>query len=234
MKIKLVTVTTMDHSVPSLPVHLSTCAANVTRTTQVFTVSPSPILLSFLNHANPLPTSIKTCINVDKLSNLLSSHPNRHMVDNVVNGLQKGFSIGFNGVHHKTQPKNLLFASKNKELMNEAITKELVRGHTSGPFKLPPFPDLHCSPIGGVIKKDNSCRLILDLSQLSGKSVNEGIMKEDYSVRYTSFDEATDIVRQAGVNCYMCKVDIKHAFRLIPICIADWKLLGYSWQGYFL
>ena len=63
-------------------------------------------------------------------------------------------------------------------------------GHTVGPFLNPPFPDLHCSPVGAVQKKDGSCRIILDLSQPKGRSINEGIDKELFTVQYTHFDRA--------------------------------------------
>ena len=168
-----------------------------------------------------------------KLSNLVMSHPNKSLVKYVLDGLVNGFDIGFKGIRSMTKPKNLLSAINNKEKIREAIDKELVRGHTSGPFLSPPLKNLHCSPIGGVIKKDNSCRLIMDLSQPRGSSINENISKEEFSVKYTSFDEATELVRTAGNLCFLSKVDIKHAFRLLPVTSNDWNLLGYFWEGYY-
>ena len=106
--------------------------------------------------------------------------------------------------------------------MNEAINKELCRGHTSGPFVQPPLTPFHCSPIGAVVKKDSSCRLIMDLSQPRGYAINEGILKEDFAVQYTHFDVATDMVNAQGSGCYMSKVDIKHTFRLLPVRPCDW------------
>ena len=117
-------------------------------------------------------------------------------------------------------------ALANKQKVTDAIEKELFRGHTAGPFTIPPFDDLHCSPIGAVIKKDDTCRLIMDLSQPKGWSIDENICKEDFSVQYTHFDRATDLVFEAGKSCLISKVDIKHAFRLIPVRKSDWKLLG--------
>ena len=75
----------------------------------------------------------------------------------------------------------------------------------------------------------------MDLSQPRGSSINECISKEDFSVKNTHFDEATALVRAAGQSCLLSKVDIKHAFRLLPVGAQDWKLLGYFWEGcYFL
>ena len=76
-------------------------------------------------------------------------------------------------------------------------------------------------------------RLILDLSQPSCESINEGILEEYCSVKYSSFDAAVDMVKSVGQSAYMAKLDIKHAFRLCPVRKADWQLLCYFWLGWF-
>ena len=113
------------------------------------------------------------------------------------------------------------------------LLTEFPSGHTCGPFRHPPMVDLHCSPIGGIIKKDGSCRLIMDLSQPKGLAINECIKKEDFTVQYSHFDEATELVDRVGSHCLMSKVDIKHAFRLLPVRPEDWKLLGYFWKNFY-
>ena len=178
-----------------------------------------------------LPSKTISYVNVAEFSALLRTHPNRILVDYLIKGLTEGFDIGFNGIMSTTRPKNLLSAMQNKEAVNELINKELVRGHTSGPFESPPFKNLHCSPIGAVIKKNNSYRLIMDLSQPKGQSINEHINKTDFSVQYTHFDVATEMVYVQGQSCYLSKVDVKHAFRLLPVKPSDWPLLGYYWEG---
>ena len=47
-----------------------------------------------------------------------------------------------------------------------------------------------------------------------GVSINDGILKEDFTVRYTSFDDAVDLVHHLGKDCQLGKIDIKHAFHL--------------------
>ena len=82
--------------------------------------------------------------------------------------------------------------------LGEAIQKELIRGHTSGPFAEPPFTQTHCSPIGSVGKPDGSYRLIPDLSSPREEAVNEGIDRQEFSVTYSRFDDAVDIVHALG------------------------------------
>ena len=125
-----------------------------------------------------------------------------------MHGLYNGFDIGFTGTSHITKPKHLKSAGSNETSVDVAIDNELACGHTSGPFRYSPIVDLHCSPIGGIIKKDGSCSLIMDLSQPKGLSINEGILKEDFTVQYSHFDVATKLVQEIGSHSLMSKVDI--------------------------
>ena len=114
-----------------------------------------------------------------------------------------------------------------------AIQTEIRRGHTSGPFSYPPFPITHISPLGAVPKPDGTVCLILDLSSPRGCSFNEGISKEDYFVEYIKFDDALSLVREAGRGCSMAKIDIQHAFRIMPVHPDDWHKLCFLLDGYF-
>ena len=151
----------------------------------------------------------------------------------MVNGFREGFDIGFVGPFSATRPRNLLSARSNPSSVSEAVLKEVSRGHTSGPFAEPPLTPFHCSPLGAVPKKDGTFRIILDLSSPRGQSVNEGISKEQFSVKYSSFDDAVSLVRSFGAYTFMAKLDIKHAFRLCPVRPDQWSLLGYCWDGQY-
>ena len=107
----------------------------------------------------------------------------------------------------------------------------ISRGHTAGPFPIPPFPVTHCSPIGAAPKKDGSVRLIMDLSQPHGASINDSISKDQFCCEYSHFDEATDLLNKLGCGTLMCKLDVKHAYRLLPVRPDQWHLLCYYWEG---
>ena len=140
------------------------------------------------------------------------------------NGFRFGFDIGYTGPFSATRPKNLLSAHSCPSPVSEAIYKEITHGHTSGPFAVPPLTPFHCSPLGAVPKKDGSYRIILDLSSPRGQSVNEGISREQYSVKYSSFDDAVNMVRRLGHTAFMGKLDVKHAFRLCPVQLGEGSL----------
>ena len=95
--------------------------------------------------------------------------------------------------------------------------------HTPGFQTLPYFTT-------GCRAPDSSARLILDLSQSSGDSVNDNIDKQEFPC---NFDAATDLAFRMGKRCYLTKIDIKHAYRLFPVRREDWPLLAYYWQGFY-
>ena len=85
----------------------------------------------------------------------------------------------------------------------------------------------------GVIPKSSSekWRFITDLSHPEGKSVNDGIDKELCSLSYISVDEVAHQAIQLGRGALLAKLDIKSAYRLVPVHPDDRPLLGMSWKG---
>ena len=172
-------------------------------------------------------------VNILRFEHLLKGYPNKFLVDFILHGFRHGFNLGFRGLINEQPLKNNKSARDNPTKVSEAINKELERGHTAGPFLSPPFAHCHISPLGAAPKPDGSCRLILDLSQPSGDSVNDNISKVEFPCNYTHFDAATDLVFRMGRGCYLTKIDIKHAYRLLPVRKEDWPLLVYFWQGHY-
>ena len=179
--------------------------------------------IALYEHFNPLPNHPITPIDINKLSELLVGHTDKGAVQFITDGLTHGFNIGYWGTYSSTRPRNLRSAREHAAAVSIAIRKELDRGHTAGPFRAPPFAHTHCSPIGAIEKTDGSYRLILDLC----------IDRKEFSVTYSHFDDAVDIVRELGMGSHMAKIDIKHAFRICPVEKAQWPLLCYTWQDAF-
>ena len=92
---------------------------------------------------------------------------------------------------------------------------------------------VHTSPIGLVPKghQTNRWRMIVDLSFPAGNSINDGIPEGLSSVQYASVDDAVNIIQQLGRDTLLAKLDIKDAYRIVPVHPADYHLLGISWEG---
>ena len=92
---------------------------------------------------------------------------------------------------------------------------------------------IHCSPIGVIPKKNKpgKWRLIVDLSSPEGASVNDGIDKDSCSLSYTSVDTITSIVVKRGQGAELAKMDVREAYRMVPVHPDDRCLLGMRWEG---
>ena len=90
----------------------------------------------------------------NQLSELLSKYPDSDKVDYVIQGLIQGFALEYTGQFRFRVPENLPMAKLDPQLIRDQLNKEIALDRMLGPFKDPPFPDLMCSPMGLVPKKD--------------------------------------------------------------------------------
>ena len=127
-------------------------------------------------------------------------------------------------------------AKLDPQLIRDRLRKEIALGRMLGPFNVPPFPDLMCSPVALVPKKDSDeMRMIMHLSYPYGQSINYFIDPEKASTCYQTFDDAVQLVIKQGRFCWLSKGDVKSAFRVAPICFKDIKCLGiYFEEQYFV
>lgn len=101
-------------------------------------------------------------------------------------------------------------------------------GRIMGPFQERPISNLHISPVGVVPKADGGWRMIMHRSYPKYESINYFIDPEVCSVHYSSFDNVVDMISSLGKGALLGKVDVKSAFRLIPVHPSDFELLGFS------
>lgn len=117
---------------------------------------------------------------------------------------------------------------QNPLAARDKIENEIQNGRIAGPFSKRPIWNLRCSPVGIVPKKTSGYRLITHLSYPPSNSVNDFIDTKFSTVQYSSFDKAISIVEKLGQNALIAKMDIKSAFRLLPVYPGDFNLLGFK------
>ena len=171
-----------------------------------------------------------TPIDVAQLEHELSPHHDKPWTSQLIKNLTEGARVGFTGTRVARTAPNLASAHLHPEVIDNELSKECSKGHIAGPYPTPPLPNLQCSGVGVVPKKNNTWRMIMHLSAPNMLSINDGINKEDYSLHYSSIDDATRLVAKLGRNCFLAKIDLKSAFHLIPIATSDWELLGIRWR----
>lgn len=158
----------------------------------------------------------------------------------MISGLKYGFHTGINNqmLWQTFKSKNLLSACQDPESVSELLSKEVHDNYWIGPFDKSPFDMYRISPLGVVEHKYSfKKRLIVDLSAPHDNpihaSLNDLINKDDYSLHYVKIDDAVAIIKQLGQGSWLCKVDVKAAFKNIPIHPSLWPLHGVEWQNKF-
>ena len=164
----------------------------------------------------------------------LQQHPNQELVQYFLQGITKGFRIGYKDHRKelKTAKTNLQSASVHPEVVDDYIHKELIAHRVAGPYTPSECPLVNISRFGVIPKNHqaNKWRLIVDLSHPRSCSVNDGIPCDLCSLSYITVDDAIHQILKTGQGTLLAKVDIRSAFRLLPLHAADWHLLGTKWK----
>ena len=179
-------------------------------------------------------SKIVTPLRLDVWQSYLSSHPDKNFVEYLLRGIKDGFRIGFRAaaVQLKSRKANMLSVLDHPQVVTEYI-KEEVQANRMHRVENALAKNVHCSPFGVIPKKNkpNKWRLILDLSSPDGQSVNDGIDKDLASLTYISVDDVVAVIRRAGKGALLGKMDIKQAYRNVPVSAKDRHLLGMQWDG---
>lgn len=176
---------------------------------------------------------MSTPLNVERLCSLLRNYV---VVDDAIflaSGFLEGFRIPID--RSLSLPVTCIkkdVVKKNSDIIRSILDKEILLGRVSGPFAEPPFDPFVVTPIHVVPKSEKGkFRLIHNLSFPFGDSVNSRISDFDAKVQYVNFDQALDLVFQAGRNSLLAKFDVQSAFKIMPISPEDWHLLGFYFEG---
>ena len=182
----------------------------------------------------PTPmAAIRTPHKWDEWDRALGQHPDQRFRKYIVDGIRWGFRVGFDYSRTCRKAKrNMASASQQPQVIADYLSKECAAGTVIGPLDPALFPCLHISRFGVIPKGDSGkWRLIVDLSSPEGESVNDGISEERCSLSYISIEDAGEEVRRRGKGALLAKVDIRSAYRVVPIHPEDRWLLGMLWDG---
>ena len=129
-------------------------------------------------------------------------------------------------------------ATEHPQALSKYISKELGKEAVMGPFDSIPFQSkIGISPLSTRPKRDSlERRIILDLSFPPGRSINDGIIKDNYlgfqaKLSFPKIDEFACRIYILGKGCLMFKVDLSRYFRQLPLDPGDYSLIGYVVDG---
>ena len=186
--------------------------------------------------ASPIPPQmreVETPLRWRAWDHMLEDHPDQRFRSYVVRGIRRGFRVGF---HHECQlsksNQNMSSATDHSEVIQEYLAEECSEGRVLGPLDPDLFPFVQVSRFGVIPKgSTGKWRLIVDLSAPLGASVNDGIDEHRCSLSYATVWDAAREISERGAGTLMAKIDVKQAYRNIPVHPDDRVLMGMKWNG---
>ena len=124
-------------------------------------------------------------------------------------------------------------AQQHPEVIDDYLRKEITASNILGPFSSLSAPMVHINRFGVIPKKHQpgKWRLITDLSFPEERSVNDAIDPTTCSLKYTTVEQVAKEAVLLGRGSLIAKIDIKSAYRLIPVAPEDRHYLGMNWKG---
>ncbi len=163
----------------------------------------------------------------------LSNHPNKEFADWIVESIHHGFKINFAGKDSDLCKSeiNLPMSDDHRQKFFEKFICDIEKGIIQ-PIRHRPK---YVCPLGVVPKDEDSVRIIrhFSFSNHTGKSINECIPDNMKAVRLPTIQDISRKIMQEGSNCYAFALDLKTAFRQLPIRKEDCEYLGYKWDGVY-
>jgi len=173
-------------------------------------------------------------LNREAWGSYLSDYPDRCFVDSILNIIDVGASIGHLGPSRSQNCKNLQSATDFPDEISKEIESLRVLRRLHGPFKTPPLPNFRCSPLRTSTHKCNPKHHVFNhYSWPHSSLVNDETPDSEGAIVYESFAQAVKALQEAGKGSLLAKLDLKDAYRHIPVRSPDWNLLGFHWRGQF-
>ena len=179
---------------------------------------------------------VNTNLNLDKWEKYL----NGYWDEQLLFLLKGGFPLDIQENHNMVSTsKNHTSALLYKNDVDRFLAEEKQHNAIKGPYKRPPFSDLHISPLLTREKANSSKRrVIMDLSFPKNASVNAHVATETYLgtkfiLTLPTVDNIVEKVIKLGRGCMLYKVDIERAFRHVKVDPADFRFLGIFQDAYF-
>ena len=123
-------------------------------------------------------------------------------------------------------------ARDKPEIVREYLAKECSESRVKGPLDQVQFPFVHTSHLGVIPKgSTGKWRLIVDMSAPQPVSMTALYSESVCSLSYPTVDDAIHSITSRGQGALLGKIDIKNAYRNVPVHPEDRRLMGMHWDS---
>ena len=163
----------------------------------------------------------------------LRDHPDKAWVRSLLKGLQEGFRIGLKpGTICSSSGRNSPSAHLHANVIRGYLQQQTQAGYMLGPYNPETCSGVVTSSLGVVPKSTpGKYRVIIDLSRPTGKSVNSQICRQWTHVVYSSVEDAALLMHSLGPGTLLAKIDIRNAYRIVPVHPSERVYLGLMWEN---
>ena len=163
----------------------------------------------------------------------LSAYPDQRLRSYIVEGIRHGFRVGYSRESTcRSSRGNMKSALDNPHVIRDYLRTECEAGRVLGPLDPSCHQDIHTSRFGVIPKSTpGKWRLIVDMSSPEGSSVNDGIREAWCSLSYATVTDAARGITAYGRDALLIKLDVRNAYRVVPIHPDDRWLMGMMWEG---
>ena len=144
----------------------------------------------------------------------------------ILNGIRHGFDIVDPGATPTPVETDNNRSARPGAPLYEQATQQILSEIEQGNYIVCTDKPSIVSPFSALPKPDGGVRLIHDGSQPAGASMNDYATLEDH-YRFQTIDDAAQLM---APGWYMAKVDLKSAYRSVPISPHSQEFTGLKWE----
>ena len=119
--------------------------------------------------------------------------------------------------------------------IDEFLSKGLERCELTGPFRTPPFYNLHVSPLMTAPKKPDSRRAVFDATfgdfSLNKNTIADMYLDNPCVYDYPTVDDFKLLVLNAGKGCFIWKRDLSRFYLQIPLDPLEYPKVCCVWRN---
>ena len=118
--------------------------------------------------------------------------------------------------------------------LDEFLATGLERCEIAGPCTVPPFPELHVSPLMTAVKKPSGRRAVFDGSfgeySLNNGTPTDVYLNNTFSYDFPKVEDFKRFVLKCGRGCFIYKRDLSRYYLQLPVDPVEYPLLCIIWR----